>query len=255
MRKYIIAGNWKMNLNLEQGYGLAIEIAGIAKDELINSDTEIVLSPPFIHLSGLKKLLEGSNIALGAQNCHYMNSGAYTGEISPEMLKDAGVKYVLVGHSERRQYNHEDNNLLYKKANAAIENKLIPIFCIGETLEQRKNKLEFETNKKQLEEGIFKLSAEKIINIVIAYEPVWAIGTGVTASSAQASQMHTYIRNLLAEKYGETIANNIRILYGGSMKPENSKELLNCNDIDGGLIGGASLDSRSFINIIKSASN
>lgn len=244
-----------MNLNLEQGYGLATEIAGIAKDELINSNSDIVLIPPFIHLSGLKKLLEGTNIALGAQNCHYLKSGAYTGEISPEMLKDIGVKYVLIGHSERRQYNHEDNNLLNKKTVAAIENNLIPIYCIGETLEQRENKLEFETNKKQLEEGIFNFSAEKIINIVIAYEPVWAIGTGVTATSAQASEMHTYIRNLLTEKYGETIANSIRILYGGSMKPENSKELLSCKDIDGGLIGGASLDSRSFINIIKSASS
>lgn len=251
MRNYIIAGNWKMNLNLDEGYSLASEIIGMTNDELIISNTEIVLIPPFIHLAGLKKLLDRTKICLGAQNCHYMNNGAYTGEISPKMLKDIGVKYVLVGHSERRQYNFEDNNLLAKKTIAAIENHLIPIFCIGETLEQRKQNLEFVTNRIQLEEGLFHLSADKLVNCVIAYEPIWAIGTGVTATSDQANQMHLYIRKLVAEKYNSSVAENLRIIYGGSMKPDNSAELLSCPDIDGGLIGGASLDSRSFVNIIK----
>lgn len=251
MRNYIIAGNWKMNLTLSEGYSLASEIKGMVSDEINNSNVEIVVFPPFIHLAGIKKLIENTSISLGAQNCHFMDSGAYTGEISPKMLKDLGVKYVLAGHSERRQFNFENNKLLAQKINAIQKNGMIPFYCIGETLEQRQAKQEFEINKSQLEEGLFHLTAEEIINTVIAYEPVWAIGTGVTANAAQASEMHTFIRKLVEEKYGLRAAEYIRILYGGSMKPENAEELLNCIDIDGGLIGGASLESRSFLNIIK----
>ncbi|MCC6720716.1 MAG: triose-phosphate isomerase [Bacteroidia bacterium] len=251
MRKFIIAGNWKMNLNIEEGYSLGSEINGMINDELNNSNVEIILIPPFIHIAGLLKIIDSSIISVGAQNCHYLNNGAYTGEISPKMLKDMGVKYVLIGHSERRQYNFETNELLAKKTVAAIENNLSPIYCIGETLEQREKKLEFNTNKTQLEEGLFHLTADNILKTVIAYEPVWAIGTGITATAEQANQMHAFIRKLIADKYSDKVAENVRILYGGSMKPENSNELLNCKDIDGGLIGGASLESRSFVNIAK----
>ncbi|MFM9945523.1 MAG: triose-phosphate isomerase, partial [Bacteroidia bacterium] len=185
MRKYIIAGNWKMNLSLQDGYGLATEIKGMVADE-VNNISEVVLIPPYLHLSGIKNLLKGSSVKLGAQNCHQKNKGAYTGEISPAMLADMGVQYVIIGHSERRQYNGETNALLAEKINAALENGLTPIYCFGETLEQREAGKEFEVNFNQVTEGLFHLSENQIKNIVLAYEPVWAIGTGKTATSALA---------------------------------------------------------------------
>jgi len=251
MRKYIIAGNWKMNLTLNEGFGLASEIKWMINDE-VNKHIEVVIIPSYVHLSGILSLLKDSNIKVGAQNCHYKNSGAFTGEISPSMLANLGIQYVIIGHSERRQYNGETNALLAEKINTALENGLTPIYCFGETLAQRENGEEYSINENQVREGLFHLTESQIKNVVLAYEPVWAIGTGKTATSTQAQDIHHFIRNELAKKYGEPLANEISILYGGSMKPENAKELLSCHDIDGGLIGGAALDSRSFVEIIKS---
>lgn len=251
MRKYIIAGNWKMNLNLEEGYGLATEIKGMINDELINNSTDVVIIPPYIHLSGLQNLLKGSSVKLGAQNCHQKPKGAYTGEVSAPMLANMGVQYVIIGHSERRQYNGETDALLAEKINAALESGLTPIYCFGETLLQRESGIELEVNYIQVSEGLFHLSQEQIKKVVLAYEPVWAIGTGKTASSEQAQEIHAFIRGKIAEQYDEATAESISILYGGSMKPENAKELLSCKDIDGGLIGGAALESRSFVEIVK----
>lgn len=251
MRKYIIAGNWKMNLTLEEGYGLVTEIKGMVQDE-VNNSAEIVVIPPFIHLSGVHNLLKGSRVKLGAQNCHQKSKGAYTGEVSPSMLANLGAQYVIIGHSERRQYFGETNALLAEKINAALENGLTPIYCFGETLEQRDAGKEFDVNFEQVSEGLFHLSDSDFSKVVLAYEPVWAIGTGKTATSQQAQDVHAFIRKKLAEKFGESIADSVSILYGGSMKPDNARELLACKDIDGGLIGGAALESRSFVEIIKS---
>lgn len=251
MRKYIIAGNWKMNLTLEEGYGLASEIKWMVADE-VNNNIEIAIIPSYIHLSGIQNLLKDSSIKLGAQNCHHKNSGAYTGEISPAALANIGIKYVIIGHSERRQYNGETNEILAAKINAALENGLTPIYCFGETLWERENNLELTINECQVREGLFHLTEDQIKKVVLAYEPVWAIGTGKTATSVQAQRMHSFVRELLKEKYNRETAESISILYGGSMKPENAKELLSCPDIDGGLVGGAALESRSFVEIVKS---
>ena len=251
MRNYIIAGNWKMNLTLEEGYGLASEIKWMVADEA-NTKAEVVLIPPYLHLPGIQNLLKDSNIKTGAQNCHQKNKGAYTGEVSPAMLANLGVSYVIIGHSERRQYNGETNEQLAEKINAALENGLTPIYCFGETLSERENNLELTITESQVKEGLFHLSEEQIKKVVLAYEPVWAIGTGKTATSAQAQEIHAFIRSILTEKYTQETAESISILYGGSMKPENAKELFSCADIDGGLIGGAALESRSFVEIVKS---
>ncbi len=251
MRNYIIAGNWKMNLTLEEGYGLASEIKWMVADE-VNNKAEVVLIPPYLHLPGIQNLLKDSNIKTGAQNCHHKNKGAYTGEISLAMLANLGVSYVIIGHSERRQYNGETNEQLAEKINAALENGLTPIYCFGETLSERESNLELTITESQVREGLFQLSDEQIKKVVLAYEPVWAIGTGKTATSAQAQEIHAFIRSVLSEKYTKETAESISILYGGSMKPENAKELLSCADIDGGLIGGAALESRSFVEIVKS---
>ena len=240
-----------MNLSLEEGYGLASEIMGMVTDEVNNPNIDVVLIPPYIHLSGIQNLIKGSSIKLGAQNCHHKNKGAYTGEISPAMLSNIGVQYVIIGHSERRQYNGETNASLAEKINAALENGLTPIYCFGETLDQREAGHEFKVNETQVTEGLFHLGNDAINKVVLAYEPVWAIGTGKTATSDQAQAIHASIRQILTNKYGSETANNISILYGGSMKPDNAKELLGCVDIDGGLIGGAALESRSFVEIIK----
>ncbi|MCB9252531.1 MAG: triose-phosphate isomerase [Flavobacteriales bacterium] len=250
MRKYIIAGNWKMNLNLEQGYGLVTEISGMMQDE-IHSNVELVVIPPFIHLHGVQTLLKDSPVKTGAQNCHHKTGGAYTGEISPTMLADMKIDYVIIGHSERRQYFGETNALLAEKINAALDAGLTPIYCFGETLEEREAGQELNVNFQQVKEGLFHLSEEQFSKMVLAYEPVWAIGTGKTATSEQAQEIHSFIRSKISEKYGNALAEEISILYGGSMKPGNASELLSCKDIDGGLIGGAALESRSFIDIAK----
>lgn len=250
MRKKIVAGNWKMNKTLDEGLKLASEIVNMAKDEVIN-DVQIVICPPFVSLSPIAKLLD-KGIALGAQNCYTKESGAYTGEISVPMLQSVGVRYVIIGHSERREYFNETNEQLAEKVNLLLKAGMTPIFCCGETLKQREQGIHIDFVNAQLTESLFHLSAEDFAKIVIAYEPIWAIGTGVTASTEQAQEMHEKIRTHIAGKYGKDLAEKISILYGGSCKPDNAKELFACKDVDGGLIGGASLKSRDFIDIAKS---
>ena len=251
MRKKIVAGNWKMNKNLEEGLKLATEVVNMVKDEVHNG-AKAVLCPPFISLASIHKILSGSAVALGAQNCSDKASGAYTGEVSVEMLKSVGVSYVILGHSERREYFAETNAQLGEKVNIALKNDLTPIFCCGETLTQREKGIHIDFVNQQLTESLFHLSKEDFLKVVIAYEPIWAIGTGVTASSAQAQEMHASIRKHLVGKYGNDAAEATSILYGGSCKPDNAKELFACKDVDGGLIGGASLKARDFVDIIKS---
>jgi triosephosphate isomerase len=249
MRKKIVAGNWKMNLDYAEGISIFSEIVNMVKDE--KKGTQIaVICPPFIHLNSLAKL-GGETVKVGAQNCHQSESGAFTGEISAKMVKSVGCEYVIIGHSERRQYFAESDSLLAEKTTAALQNNLLPIFCIGETLDERNNGSYFQVIKSQLENGLFNLSPEDFSKIVVAYEPVWAIGTGLTASAEQAQEVHAYIRSEIALKYGAVIAEETSILYGGSCNPKNASELFAQKDIDGGLIGGASLKSRDFVDIIK----
>lgn len=250
MRKNIIAGNWKMNKTIDEAIGLTSEIVNIYNAE-VNSDTEVVIIPPYIHLTGVNNLLKGSKVKLGAQDCSQHENGAYTGEISASMLKAHHTQYVIIGHSERRQYHNESNQLLAQKVDMALKNNLIPIYCCGETLDQRNAGEHFSVNETQISEGLFHLSAEDFGKVVLAYEPVWAIGTGVTASKEQAQEVHAYIRSIVAKKYGSTVADDTTIQYGGSVKPNNAAELFAQPDIDGGLIGGAALVARDFIEIIK----
>jgi triosephosphate isomerase len=249
MRKKIVAGNWKMNLDYAEGISLFSEIVNMVRDEKQGEQLAIICAPS-IHLNSLAKL-GGNTVSIGAQNCHQKESGAYTGEISAKMIKSVGCEYVIIGHSERRQYFAESNELLAEKTIIALQNSLTPIFCIGETLDERNNGSYFEVLKSQLEEGIFGLSAVDFGKIVIAYEPVWAIGTGLTATSEQAQEVHAFIRKEIATKYDGQIADDTTILYGGSCNPKNAAELFAQPDIDGGLIGGASLKSRDFVDIVK----
>jgi len=251
MRKKIVAGNWKMNKTLEEGKALASEVVNMAGSE-VSSDVKLILCTPYVYLTSVSKLTEGSNVGVGAQNCHTKEAGAYTGEISAPMLADIGIQYVILGHSERREYFNETNAQLAEKVNIALKNNIVPIFCCGETLPQREKGIHIDFVKQQLTESLFHLSEEDFKKIVIAYEPIWAIGTGVTASSAQAQEMHAEIRKHLASNYGQAVADETSILYGGSCKPDNAQELFACPDVDGGLIGGASLKSRDFIDIAKS---
>ncbi len=252
MRKHIVAGNWKMNKTWEEGLALVSEVTNMVQDE-VRSDVQIVLATPFIHLAAVSKLLESyNNIFLAAQNCSHKASGAFTGEISAPMLKSIGVDFVILGHSERRQYFHETNALLAEKVNIVLENDLQPIFCCGESLEQREANIHFDFVTNQLTESLFHLNNEQIRRVVIAYEPIWAIGTGKTASSAQAQEMHAVLRKHLAQKYGDALAQDITIQYGGSVNGGNAKELFGGADVDGGLVGGASLKSREFVDIVKS---
>jgi triosephosphate isomerase (TIM) len=252
MRKKIVAGNWKMNLNLEEGQKLTSEIVNMLKDENVK-DVTVVLNPPFVHLYTAKKLIgDTPNLFLGSQNCSDKASGAYTGEISAGMLASFGVSYVILGHSERREYFKESNKLLTDKTRQVLDNGLTPIFCCGEPLEIREARTHEEYVKQQLTESLFGFSPEEMSKIVIAYEPIWAIGTGKTASSDQAQEMHAALRAHLAGKFGAELANNISILYGGSCNPSNAKDIFSKSDVDGGLIGGASLKSRDFLDIVKS---
>jgi triosephosphate isomerase (TIM) len=249
MRKKIVAGNWKMNKTLEEGLKLATEIINMVKDEVRN-DAQAVICPPFISLYSIGKLLEGSKVSLGAQNCYSKESGAYTGEVSVDMVKSVSAKYVILGHSERREYFKESNQQLADKLNLVLKAGLTPIFCCGESLEQREKGIHIDFVNTQLTESLFHLSEAEFSKVVIAYEPIWAIGTGKTASTEQAQEMHAKIRQHLSGKY--KAANDTSILYGGSCKPDNAKELFACKDVDGGLIGGASLKSRDFVDILKS---
>lgn len=251
MRKNIVAGNWKMNCTLAEGKKLASEVIHMVEDEVKN-DTEVILIPPFIHLTSIQSLIGSSNkVQLGAQNCHQSASGAYSGEVSAPMLSTMGATHVILGHSERREYFGETDELLAEKVKSALENNLTPIFCCGEKLEIREAGDHESLVGKQVEKSLFGLSASDIQKVVIAYEPVWAIGTGKTASAEQAQEMHAFVRNQIASRYDQAVADEISILYGGSVKPENAKDIFSQSDVDGGLIGGASLKSRDFTNIVK----
>lgn len=249
MRKKVVAGNWKMNTDYSEGISLFSEIVNIIRDEK-KGDQIAIICAPYIHLNSLAKL-GGDTVKIGAQNCHQNESGAYTGEISAKMIKSVGCEYVIIGHSERRQYFAENDTLLAEKTKIALANNLTPLFCIGETLDERNNGNFFEILRTQLEGGLFELSEEDFSKVIIAYEPVWAIGTGLTATAQQAQEVHEFIRAEVSEKYGETIAEDTSILYGGSCNPKNAAELFAQKDIDGGLIGGASLKSRDFADIVK----
>ena len=252
MRKNIVAGNWKMNKTLDEGIQLAEEVDKLVAQG-VPDNTEVIIAPPFIHLAELSKRIDTKRVHLSAQNCASEPSGAYTGEISAAMVKSTGADYVIIGHSERRQYYGETDAILKKKIELALENHLNPIFCCGEVLDQRNANRHFDVVKSQISDALFFLSEEEFSKIIIAYEPVWAIGTGVTASPEQAQEMHAYIRQLVTNRYGEQIAENTTILYGGSCKPSNAKELFSNKDVDGGLIGGASLKAGDFYAIIQSA--
>ncbi len=250
MRKKIVAGNWKMNTSLQEGQKLASEVVNMVNDEVI-TDTQVILGVPFTHITTIKNLVEGSEVQISAQNCHQEESGAYTGEVSAPMLSALSISHVILGHSERRDYFGEGHQLLASKVDMALKASLIPIFCCGEKLEVREEGKHFELIRNQISDSLFHLDAETISKIVIAYEPVWAIGTGVTASSDQAQEMHLHIRKTIADQYDQQVADQIPILYGGSVKPGNAVELFSCPDVDGGLVGGASLKSRDFVDIIK----
>ncbi len=248
MRQKVVAGNWKMNLDLDEGKELLINIL----DQELGEDVLTIVAPPYIHLNSFKRMLSHTQIGLAAQNCHNQVSGAYTGEVSVKMLKSVGVEYVILGHSERREYFNEDSLAISYKVNHVIENGLRPIYCCGETLQERKEGLHFETIEKQIKEGLFQLNEMELLNCIIAYEPVWAIGTGESASPAQAQEIHAFIRKIIAHQYNDITADTMSILYGGSVKPSNAVELFNCPDIDGGLIGGASLQADNFAALTKS---
>ena len=250
-RKKIIAGNWKMNKTQAEARVL---VEDLLRDIGRFDDAEIVLCPPFTALAAVSELLNAvSNVRLGAQNMHEAASGAYTGEISAAMLKELYVRYVIIGHSERRQYFHEDNATVNRKTKAALAAELRPIVCIGETLPEREANKWKNVLQTQLIEGFADFGEKELADIIIAYEPVWAIGTGKTASPAQAEEAHQFIRKIVGDTFGNTAAEKIRIQYGGSVKAENARELLSKPDIDGALVGGASLDARGFTAIIKNA--
>lgn len=252
-RKKIVAGNWKMNQNLFEGKQLVTDI--LKRNAALPENLEVVIAPPFTQLElAAMQLKDAPGHFLAAQNCHQEKSGAYTGEISANMLKSVGVTYVILGHSERRQYFGENEALLAQKVNTVLEEDLKVIYCVGELLEVRDANTQNDLVRSQVEAGLFHLDASQFKKIVIAYEPVWAIGTGRTATAAQAQEMHAFIRSLISEKYGMETAENTTILYGGSCKPSNAAELFACPDVDGGLIGGASLNADDFEGIINAAS-
>lgn len=248
MRKPILAGNWKMYKTSQEAKVL---IEGLSSRVGKLNDREVIICPPFTSLAIAAESIKGSNLKLGAQNMYWEDKGAFTGEIAPGMLKDIGCLYVIIGHSERRQYFNETDATVNKKMKKAFQAGLLPIVCIGETLAERESNKTFQVLERQIREGISGLSQEEANKLVVAYEPVWAIGTGKTASPQQAEEAHKFIRQKLAEIYTPVIAEEIRILYGGSVKPENSKELMGQADIDGALVGGASLEAETFSKIVN----
>lgn len=252
MRKKIVAANWKMNTTLEEGVKLAIQVCDKIK---IESETNKIgiICPPFTHLNHLSEIIKNfPHFHLGAQNCHWENNGAFTGELSASMLQSCSVEYVLAGHSERRQLFGEKDKDIARKVNSILACHMIPIFCCGETLEARNTNDYKQVVEKQLKQGLFHLVEGQLNQVVIAYEPVWAIGTGEVASPLQAQEMHAFIRKLVAENYSQKVADSVSILYGGSIKPENASLLFAQLDVDGGLVGGASLDAESFAKIFYS---
>lgn len=247
MRRPIIAGNWKMNKTISEGVEFVKEIKHLGDD----TDVEVVVCVPFVALESIKKELEDSNVKLGAQNIHWEKSGAYTGEISPLMLKEIGVDYAIIGHSERREYFNETDETVNKKVKTSLSHDINPIMCVGETLEEREDGSAKEKIKTQITKGLEGISEEDMKNIVLAYEPIWAIGTGKTASSEDANEMIAYIRDIIKDKYDEEISEQVRIQYGGSVKPNNVTEIMNEPDIDGALVGGASLKKDDFTELVR----
>jgi len=249
MRKNIVAGNWKMNKNLQEGVSFAKELEKALAGKELKCD--VVIGTPFIHLASVAASVDTAKVGVAAQNCADKASGAYTGEVSAAMVASTGAKYVILGHSERRTYYGETDAILKEKTLLTLANDLTPIFCIGEVLAEREAGKQNEVVKSQIENALFNLSPEEFSKIVLAYEPVWAIGTGKTATAAQAQEMHAFIRQTLADKYGKEVADNTSILYGGSANASNAKELFSNPDVDGGLIGGASLEVEKFMPIIE----
>lgn len=251
MRKKIIAGNWKMNTDISSGIDLAKQVNNaIEKIDFDDKKYGLIIAPPFTHIHSVNKILN-KKIGLSAQNIAAYENGAYTGEISAEMIKSAGAKYTILGHSERRAYFGETNEILSTKLGIALKNKLTPIFCIGEVLEERESGKQFKVVEKQIKDVLFNLHSDDFSKVIIAYEPVWAIGTGKTASPEQAQEIHAFIRKLISDKFGNEIAQDTTILYGGSCKPSNADGLFEKPDIDGGLIGGASLVAEDFIKLFE----
>lgn len=251
MRQKIVAGNWKMNNDLQLSIRLVSEIKNLIGTKKFN--TKIIICPAFISLDTVKTLIKNSEILLGAQNMYYEENGAFTGEVSPSMLKSVGCEYVILGHSERRTIFSESNLLINKKIKAALNNNLNPIFCVGESLSEREQNKTFSVIEKQIVEGLAEISENDLQNLIIAYEPVWAIGTGRNATPEQAQEVHEFIRELIAKLYSKKYSETLIIQYGGSVKPENSRSLMSQRDIDGALVGGACLKAESFIQIIESA--
>ena len=249
MRKHIVAGNWKMNCTFSEADDLINAIMEQLEQKELPRDTQLIVCPPFPYLEMTTDYANDSYFMVGAQNVSDQEKGAYTGEVSAAMLESMEIDYCIVGHSERRAYYGETNATVAAKVNQLLQHGIKPIVCVGEVLEEREAGKQFEVVKKQVEQGLFHLSADQLREVVIAYEPVWAIGTGKTATPDQAQEIHAHIRSLLATKYGKEIANDISILYGGSCKPSNAKELFACPDIDGGLIGGASIKADDFMAI------
>jgi triosephosphate isomerase len=251
MKNKIVAGNWKMNTTFPQAEELLVAIAeGL---DGVSLETDVILCPPFLYLEMAADVSEESNFVVGAQNVSYAENGAYTGEVSAAMLKSAGADFCIVGHSERRMYFKETDEELRKKVDLLLKNEILPIFCIGEQLAEREANEHFQIVESQLKNALFHLDIEQFEQVIIAYEPVWAIGTGLTATPAQAQEMHAFIRKMIEEKYGTQQAYNTYILYGGSCNAANALELFSCNDVDGGLIGGASLKCGEFLEIINAA--
>lgn len=253
MRKKIVAGNWKMNTTIKEAEVLVKDLTALVDE--FDADVDIIVCPPFTHLDSVTRLLakqydENEKIYLGAQNCADHTSGAYTGEVSVNMLKSVNCKYVILGHSERREYYHENSASLYDKIELALNAGIIPIFCVGEKLEERESNRHFEVVAEQIKDVLYRLKGAEMSKVIIAYEPVWAIGTGKTATSEQAEEMHAYIRKVVADKFGD-VADMIPILYGGSCKPSNAQEIFSKPNVDGGLIGGASLVAKDFVDIVK----
>ncbi len=249
MRQKIVAGNWKMHKNAEETEDLLNDLI----DQLPNDiEAQIIVAPTFVNLASAVDHLEFTNIAVAAQNMHQNENGAYTGEISADMLKSIGVNFVIIGHSERRAYFHESDALLAQKVTTALKHDMISLFCFGEELKDRQSNQHFNVVENQLRDGLFHIEDKDWEQIVLAYEPVWAIGTGETASPEQAQEMHEFIRETVRKRYGSTIAENVSILYGGSVKPENAKEIFSKPDVDGGLIGGAALKATDFAAIVNS---
>ena len=250
MRKKIVAGNWKCNTNLQEGIKLAKSIDKLVA-EIATDDVVVILGVPFTHLTQVVNSVNTNRIGVAAQNCAAEANGAFTGEVSAEMVKSTGATYVILGHSERREYFSENSEILNKKLALALENELTPIYCCGEPLEVREGNVQNQYVKKQLEETIFRLPESDFKKLVIAYEPIWAIGTGKTATADQAQEMHEFIRSIISEKFGNEVAEATSILYGGSAKPANANELFANKDVDGGLIGGASLKAEDFLGIVN----